>query len=95
VTIHFRCRRPNPVFSDEYRALLDVVRQARRQAGLSQRALAQRLGKAQSHIGMIERGQRRIDSLELYFMAKAVGVEPEALFEQIARRVDAVAAAAA
>jgi transcriptional regulator with XRE-family HTH domain len=82
------------VFSDEYRALLDVVRQARRKAGLSQRALAQRLGKAQSHIGMIERGQRRIDSLELYFMAKAVGVEPEALFEQIARRVDAVAQAA-
>jgi transcriptional regulator with XRE-family HTH domain len=90
----FQCRRPNPVFSDEYRVLLDVVRQARRRSGLSQRELATRLGKAQSHVCMIERGQRRIDSLELYFMAKAVGVDPGALFGQIARRLDDVAEAA-
>jgi transcriptional regulator with XRE-family HTH domain len=90
----FQHRRPNPVFSDEYRVLLDVVRQARRRSGLSQRELSTRLGKAQSHVCMIERGQRRIDSLELYFMAKAVGVDPGVLFGQIARRLDAVGQAA-
>jgi len=89
----FQFRRPNPVFSDEYRALLEVVRRARSRSGLSQKALADKIGKAQSHIFMIERGQRRIDSLELYFMAKAMGLEPEDLFGQIVRRVDAVAEA--
>lgn len=83
-------RRPNPVYSDEYRALLDELVQARRESGLTQRALAARIGKAHSHVCMIERGQRRVDTLELYFMAKAVGVRPEVLFERLARRVDAV-----
>ena len=37
-------RRPNPVFSDEYGVVRDVLVAARREAGLSQRALAARLG---------------------------------------------------
>jgi transcriptional regulator with XRE-family HTH domain len=85
--------RPNPVFSDEYRALLDVVRQARKLSGLSQRALAARLGRSQSHICMIEQGQRRIDALELCHMARVMEVDPAILFGRIARRVAAVGAA--
>lgn len=84
-----RCfgRRPNPVFSDEYRALAEVVIQARQEAGLSQRELAARLGKAASHVSMIERGQRRIDSLELLLIAEACGVSPAALFQRISDQV--------
>jgi len=41
-----------------------VLLHARRRAGLSQRALAQALGKANSHVTRIERGQRRIDLLD-------------------------------
>jgi transcriptional regulator with XRE-family HTH domain len=88
-------RRPNPVFSDEYRVIREAVIQARRGAGLSQAELAARLGKAKSHVAMIERGQRRIDSLELYAMAQAFGLEPAAFFARIAERLDAFAAAAA
>jgi transcriptional regulator with XRE-family HTH domain len=83
-------RRPNPVFSPEYRALIDVVAQARRDAGLSQRDLSSMLGKTQSHICMIERGQRRIDALELYQLANFLSVDPASLFDRIARRVRAV-----
>jgi transcriptional regulator with XRE-family HTH domain len=86
-------RRPNPVFSKEYGALLDAVVEARRAAGLSQRQLAARLGKAQSHICMIERRQRRIDALELYYMATAFQLTPEELFGRAARRIEAVRAA--
>lgn len=88
-------RRPNPVFTPEYRALIDVLIRARRRSGLSQRSLSERLGKAQSHICMIERGQRRVDSLELCHIAQAIGAEPAALFGEIARAVGAAEAAAA
>ena len=81
-------RRPNPVFSDEYRVIREAVIQARRDANLSQAELAAQLGKAKSHVGMIERGQRRIDTLELYSMALAFGVDPGVFFSAIARRLD-------
>lgn len=76
-------RRPNPVFSDEYAAIRNAIVQARRGAGVSQRQLAARLGKSQSHVVMIERGQRRIDALELMKMASALSPEPLRLLNQI------------
>ena len=84
------CRRPNPVFGDEYKALLRVLIEARREAGISQRVLAQRLGKCGSHVARIEAGQRRVDALELYHMAKALGRTPTELFACITESVDAV-----
>lgn len=86
-------RRPNPVFSEAYRALLGAVVECRKEAGLSQRDLAAQLGKCASHVGMIERGQRRIDTLELYRTAKVFQVRPEDLFARIARRIDALESA--
>lgn len=88
-------RRPNPVFTVEYRALISVVVAARREAGVSQRGLAQRLGKANSHICMIERGQRRVDSLELYHIAKSLGISPSSLFARIEDKLDSMARRAA
>jgi transcriptional regulator with XRE-family HTH domain len=87
----FSQRRPNPVFSPEYRCLVAVLIDARCAAGLSQRSLAARLGRASSHITMIERGQRRVDSLELYLMAKALGADPVELFRRIAIRLETLA----
>lgn len=84
-------RRPNPVFSEEYRALVSVIVEARSEAGLSQRGLAARLGKSASHISMIEAGQRRVDALELYRLASCLGLEAAALVGRISRRLDALA----
>ncbi|CAN7575369.1 helix-turn-helix transcriptional regulator [Phenylobacterium sp. LjRoot219] len=81
-------RRPNPVFSDEYRALVAVLATARKRAGVTQRGLADRLGKASSHVQRIEGGQRRVDALELYQIAKLLQVDPGELFEQIAAKLD-------
>jgi transcriptional regulator with XRE-family HTH domain len=85
-------RRPNPVFSDEYRELVSVLARARQDAGMTQRALAMRLGKAASHVQRIESGQRRIDALEFYRIAKLLGRDPGALFAQVASRLDALSA---
>lgn len=74
-------RQPNPVHSDGYRRLRQVLVEARRQAGLSQRQLAARIGKSASHICMIETGQRRIDVLEFDRIARSLGADPLELFQ--------------
>src|SRR5688572_32132106 len=84
---HRTPRRPNPVFSDEYSVVREVLIGARHEAGLSQRALAARLGKTGSHVAMIERGQRRVDLLEFYRIAESVGLPPDELIQRIARRM--------
>jgi len=83
-------RRPNPVFTDEYAAIRKLVVDARRTAGVSQRELAARIGKCASHIAMVERGQRRMDTLELFIIAKALGRDPSDLFAELVQRLEAV-----
>lgn len=39
-----------------------------------------KLGKDQSFISNIERGQRRVDVLEFYMLAKSIGADPIDLF---------------
>ena len=85
---HMTFRRPNPVFSDEYRAIREVLVEARRKAGLTQRDLARTLGREYSHIARIEAGQRRIDTLELYRIAKSVRLDPSDLFGRICQRIE-------
>jgi len=81
-------RRPNPVFSDEYRAIREVLVEARRTAGLTQRDLARTLGREYSHVARIEAGQRRIDALELYRIAKSVKLDPSELFGRMCQRIE-------
>ena len=81
-------RRPNPVFGKDYEAIRQVLVQARRDSGLSQAKLAERLGKCKSHIAMIERGQRRLDTLELYLISRCLGLSPAALFARMTERLD-------
>lgn len=83
-----RPRRANPVFSPEYRAMVSVLVQERKAAGLSQRQLAARLGRAASHVGLIETGQRRIDALELLRIARCLGADPVRLYDAMTRSVD-------
>lgn len=87
-------RRPNPVFSDEYEVVRAVLIGARRDAGLSQRALAARLGKTGSHVAMIERGQRRVDLLEFCRIADSLGVSADALVHRISEQLGALKRAA-
>ena len=77
----------NPIFGDEYEAIVTVLIEARTQAGLSQRQLAQRLGRSQSHVCMIERRQRRMEIVEFCNIAQALRLEPEMLFARVLRRI--------
>lgn len=77
----------NPIFGDEYESIVATLIEARTQAGLSQRQLAQRLGRSQSHVCMIERRQRRMEIVEFCNIATALRMEPEALFAKVLRRI--------
>jgi transcriptional regulator with XRE-family HTH domain len=54
-----------PLHSPRYRQFLERLRAARREQGLTQVEVAQRLGKPQSFVSKSENGERRIDAIEL------------------------------
>ncbi len=62
------------VSSPSYRATVEVLVDARKAAGLTQRELAARLGRPYSMIANIERGERRIDVVEFIAVARALGI---------------------
>ncbi len=62
------------IHSPEQTTLQRLLRQIRRGAGLRQEDLAQLLGKPQSFVSNYERGERRLDLLELRQICQAVGI---------------------
>ncbi|WP_053203783.1 helix-turn-helix domain-containing protein [Jiangella muralis] len=59
--------------SAEYEHLCAVLRQLRREAGLTQYDVAGRLGAHQSFVSKYESGERRLDVVELAHVAEALG----------------------
>lgn len=49
--------------------------QARKDSGLTQVELAQRLERPQSFISKVERGERRLDVVEFFDFAHAIGID--------------------
>ncbi|RAK51975.1 XRE family transcriptional regulator [Phenylobacterium soli] len=76
------------MFSHEYQLLREALLEARLRAGVTQRGLAERLGKSHSHVARIENGQRRVDTLEFYRIARSIGVAPVQLFEAVSRKLE-------
>ena len=72
--------------------LCEQLRALRARAGLTQSALAERLGVRQTVVSEYERGQRRIDVLELRAIAVALGRPAAAVVAQL-DALDAVLAA--
>lgn len=72
-------------FSDEYREMLVLLREARKKAGLTQVEVAQAFGVTQGYISKIERGEIRIDPILLQRFAKLYGVEVTALLPEARR----------
>ncbi len=58
----------------EYEALARVIREAREELGLSQRKLAEKVGRPSSAVNKIESGRQRIDMVELNDIARALRI---------------------
>lgn len=78
---------PKTIFGGNHQHLVEVLIEARKSAGLTQVELSQRIGRDQTFISLIERGQRRVDVIEFIGMAKAMGLEPVELFSRVTVRV--------
>ena len=61
------------IHSKEYKIVLERMRKARFEAGLTQVQVAKKLGHHQSYVSKIESGERRIDVIELNKFAKLYG----------------------
>ena len=55
----------NSIYNKEYKEIAERLREAREQAGLTQKEVADKLGKPQSFISKIESVERRLDVVEL------------------------------
>jgi len=61
-------------FSEEYAVFLRLLREARAAAGVTQVQLAERIGNTQSFVSKCERGERRLDIVEVRAFCRAIGV---------------------
>ena len=70
----------------EYKHVGAALAGARERAGLTQKQLARLLRKPQSFVSNYERGQRRIDVLELLRIVEALKGDARAVFMDIVAR---------
>ena len=68
--------------SADYARFLALLKAARKDAGVVQQELADKLGKPQSFVAKVEGGERRIDVIEFIAIAKAIGRDPLRLLKQ-------------
>lgn len=61
-------------FTEEYKVFLRLLREARKKKGMTQAELAERLGETQSWVSKCERGERRVDIVELRAFCQALDV---------------------
>lgn len=61
------------IHRSEYEILLRRLRELRAEAGVTQGALSDQLGRSQSFVSDIERGVRRLDTLELRDICHLLG----------------------
>ena len=72
--------------SRDYAAFLKLLRSAREDAEVTQVELAKRLNQTQTWISKCERGQRRVDLIEMRLICNALRVD----FGAFIKRLDAV-----
>lgn len=73
-------------FSRKHAQLRKLLVQARHDAGLTQVALAKKLGRPQSFVSKFERGERRLDVAEFLDIARALGIDPSTTIADLERR---------
>lgn len=74
---------PQSTHSPRYIKLLAILADARRTAGVSQAALADRLDCLQTFVSKYERGERRLDIIEFLDVAHALNLDPCKVIQQL------------
>jgi transcriptional regulator with XRE-family HTH domain len=72
------------VHSAQYAVLLQLLLEARTRAGITQIQMAKKLRTTQSAVSKVERGERRLDIVELHAWCKGLGTS----FKKLAAELD-------
>jgi transcriptional regulator with XRE-family HTH domain len=78
---------PKTLHRREAQVLVELLRECRVAAGLKQTDLSERLGRAQSFISDVERGQRRLDLVQLRDIVGVLGQTLPGFVDEFERRV--------
>ncbi len=62
------------IYTREYETLIRLLREAREEANLTQVDLAEQLGQSQSFVSKCERGERRLDLIQLRTICRVLGI---------------------
>ena len=63
-----------------HQRLIDLLIETRKEAGLTQIVLAERVGRPQSFVAKYENGERRLDVVEFIELIEAMGSNPQTVF---------------
>lgn len=74
---------PRTLNSPRHEALISLLVDRRKKAGLTQAEVARRLRRYQSFVATVESGQRRIDVIEFLAFADAIGFDPAKALREI------------
>ena len=75
------------VWTPGYKAVVEAVVSMREEAGLTQRELAERIGREQSFVGRIETRERRIDLVEFVWICRCCGFDGEKELAKVTKQV--------
>jgi transcriptional regulator with XRE-family HTH domain len=67
---------------DLYGVTVRLLVRARKEAGLTQDQLAQRIGQRQTFVSKLELGERRLDVAEFMQVSRAIGADPYKLLRE-------------
>jgi transcriptional regulator with XRE-family HTH domain len=76
---------PRSLRSPRHEALTELLVEQRKAAGMTQAELARRIGRYQSFVSDVERGQRRVDVVEFLEFSEALKFDPAKIISTIRR----------
>lgn len=75
------------IHSSGYTVFLDLLRETREKAGVTQVELAEKLERTQSFVSKVERGETRLDILQLHAICATLGTTLTAFAAELDRRL--------
>ena len=78
------------IFTPEHRVFTALLRECRRASGLTQVKLAEKLDTTQSIVSKWERGELRVDFVQVQAFCRAVGVSLPTFSQEFERRTGAM-----
>ena len=71
------------VHTKNYGRFLDLLIKARKNAGLTQSEVAERLDRPQSFVSKYENGERRLDVIEFLEISRAIKIDPITIIRKV------------